>query len=547
MSKTKANKKNSVAAHVVGQGLGGAKAVYRNDAEYDAFVGKVSSDFCKITEVASQLFTVESDDLFDIYLSGIDEAVRKNHVCNDCRRFFKNFGGIVIVDPETGSLTSPVWNENSAIEEVKAAIAKVRKAVESRKVIGTFFYDKTALGNARSGAFSHFHAVLKTKHLWINRKLNCSQKSAEKLEDFKTLRSALGEIRVEVLRDAKRVLEAGALDRSEKFVNHVAWLIELKEKKLKGDLMANWVWLKSATAPDGWCHVKSSMIGTLIEDLSAKISFDSVKKRWSEKVDPLKYQRPQAMPKNGTIAAAEKLFEKLNLEASLERRFAKIEEIQHVWRPTVKIAPKKDGIFSDLKTNRSDKKHSPLEVDAGRMTWVKFVSKILPGSDKLEVFVDDHRNDFVALVTAVHPEAEPIFQWDLKESRNPVSWYRYSSGSLAKQWNLTQYSWINVKAISDLPDRWFGRESGNVGVVLVLEGAKDLQSSGSAIFPETLKSDLHEVRSVIEAHSSRSSLSGIEEASACGLGISQAMIGLVKIRSTDANGAMTICQIDRFD
>jgi len=40
------------------------------------------------------------------------------------------------------------------------------------------------------------------------------------------------------------------------------------------------------------------------------------------------------------------------------------------------------------------------------------------------------------LVTAKHPEAPPILQWDSPDKRNPVSLYVYVNGSATADWNL---------------------------------------------------------------------------------------------------------------
>lgn len=56
------------------------------------------------------------------------------------------------------------------------------------------------------------------------------------------------------------------------------------------------------------------MIGTLLDDIASGMSFDSVSRRFAEKMHPLQYQRPQAAPSAGNIAQAEKIVEKLEFK-----------------------------------------------------------------------------------------------------------------------------------------------------------------------------------------------------------------------------------------
>ena len=64
----------------------------------------------------------------------------------------------------------------------------------------------------------------------------------------------------------------------------------------RGPAADNLTWLAVATAPAGFCHVRSSMIGTLLEDVAAGMPFDAIKQRFDAKMHPLQYQRPTAMP-----------------------------------------------------------------------------------------------------------------------------------------------------------------------------------------------------------------------------------------------------------
>jgi hypothetical protein len=69
------------------------------------------------------------------------------------------------------------------------------------------------------------------------------------------------------------------------------------------------------------------MIGTLLEDIHVGLPFDDFKAKFAAKMHPLQYQRPQAAPKVGAIAQAEKLVEQLGIVRSLKRRFARLDDL----------------------------------------------------------------------------------------------------------------------------------------------------------------------------------------------------------------------------
>jgi hypothetical protein len=154
---------------------------------------------------------------------------------------------------------------------------------------------------------------------------------------------------------------------------------------------------------------------------------------------------------------------------------------------------------------------------------------------------------FTALITATHADAPPILQWDTEAQRNPVSWYMYVGGSHATRWGLRP-DWTPVTAVALQPSMWFGDkfEHQGKGAIFLLDGARDAHSQSLALFPEILKSDLHGVRSVIEAHSRIGRIAGVEESTACGLTFSD-KLQPVHVRVTHATGVAVEYKIDRWE
>ncbi|XYD09857.1 hypothetical protein R1A27_04725 [Methylobacterium sp. NMS12] len=81
--------------------------------------------------------------------------------------------------------------------------------------------------------------------------------------------------------------------------------------------------------------------------------------------------------------------------------------------------------------------------------------------------------------------------------------------------------------------------------LLVLRGARDQREPGLCLFPETLRSDLHGIRAVVEAYSRTRQIEGREASDANGLVVGRGD-GRHRIRVADATG--TACyRIDRWD
>lgn len=523
-----------------------------NEDEYEMFLGGIREYFnSTLANYGKALFTTDApEDLFDIFLSKLPVSVRQHYTCNACKKFVNLFGNIVTITPE--GKTIPVMWPNEVPELYQASVDAIKKAVAKAKVTGVFYAGGKAWGQPVTGEWHHmsvipngvsFNSLTKTPF----------QAMAEKREDYKTLISVLVEFPVEAIEQALLVLKTDSLYRSEKVLGVAEWLLgvhknrTVKNKRTRDNL----TWLAVATAPAGFCHVKSSMIGTLLEDIVSGLPFETISRRFADKMHPLQYQRPQSAPSAGNIAQAEKLISQLKASGSLERRFAQLDELQLIWRPTAtkeQLKPAGEGVFSHIKPKGSVTVKN-LNIPAITMTWKKFFETVLPTAEKIEFFVPRSRENYNALVTAVNADAPPILQWDTEEQRNPVSWYLYHNGSHPSDFNLTAGEWCNVTGVTFKPSMWYGdfKHQGE-GVVFILAGAVDKcwQNSGNALFPEALKSELHSIRKTIEAYSRSAVLQGVDEASACGIGLGKGGNYNLTFRVT-SNGQQISYKLDRWD
>jgi hypothetical protein len=514
------------------------------DEIYRSFLSDFEADVLGSAE-KSPLFRTDATGLWDAYLASFSDGERQSHNCSACRRFVERYGGLVRIS-ERGETTSVMWEKDAKRADYEPGFRAMRALVKRAKVTGVFLSKAPVLGHSLTGVWRHFSLKCPVGCAAEAGVLTPHQQMAAKKEDHANVLRALVEFPASAVDRALTLLKSDSLYRSEKVLGQAEWLHKLHVAwgATKGDRRTNVVWLAVATAPAGFCHPRSSMIGTLLQDIVAGLPFGEVSNKFRDKMQPDRYQRPQAAPSAGAIAHAERLVEQLGIAPSFERRFARLDEVQALWKPASEESAK-GGVFGHLKPKGSQKE-SQLVASAQAITWEKFSRTVLPEARGLQFHVPS-RGNFCALLTAVHPDAPPIHQWDSLEKRNPVSHYVYVGGSEASQWGLT-VGLCEVTAIALSPWQWFNATCEHQGkaAVFLLKGARDGRTGqGNALFPEMLRSDLHGVRAVIEAYSKTAEIGGREQASACGYHLGTR--GEVTVRVRNANGIQLDYRIDRWD
>lgn len=519
-----------------------------HDADYDAFLGRVNARFlANCADGAKPLFTTDAEDLWGAYLGAFaDPKERQYHNCHACRQFVERFGALATIG-DNGMVAPAIWNEDDAPDAYRPALAAMSKAVRRAKVTGVFLSSYAVWGTPETGVWHHLAVKPAPGMVFKRATQTAGQAMAEKREDFKTVMHALNEFTQPHLETALTLLRTDALYRSEKVLGQAEWLhgLHVARAAARGAGKANSVWRAIATAPAGFCHPRSSMIGTLLEDIAAGKDFGDVSRAFASKMRPLAYQRPQAAPTAGAIAAAEKVMQQLGAAGALARRFARVDEVQALWRP----APKKDeapagGVFGHLKPNGAEAPN--MSIPAQTMTWDKFQRTVLPSAERIE-FLAPSRGSYTALVTAVNADAPPILQWDRDDARNPVSWYFWHGGSLAAQFGLSGGRFYDVAAVALKPSMWNGwNEHQGAGVMFIIADARETRVAGAALFPEILKAEFRGIRSVLEAYSRGASIAGMREPHAAGVMLEKGQPWNAEVRVWSAGRSLDY-RLDRWD
>lgn len=493
---------------------------------YDRLEAGIRESFEKAVANKEPLFTTDANDLYDRFLWALPAEARQHYNCNACRRFVDTYGGLVTITPY-GELEPVMWK--FAVPEIfQASVGMIRARVSSARVTGVFITSERRLGVARTGIWSHMCVDVPKNIIHASRLDIAYQAACKKNEEFKMLLNAINKYSVSTAGIAVNLLRSDSLYRGETTLGVAEWFLEVVNTahRYNGRTRTNYLWLVSANAPSGFCHISSSMIGTLLDDIQEGYDFNTVKARFNEKMNPLKYQRHQVAPGRANVARATEIIAKLGMQNSLKRRFAQIHDVKLEWSPAVYPTHVfSGGVFSGVKTKDHWTKEAfdrKIEPETTTMTWEKFRRTVLPHAKKIELYIPSYKMNFAALITADHPYAPPIIVWDNEANRNPVNWYMYTGGSHASQWNLPSGKYVEVTGITMQPNLWQpGFEHHGQGVFFLLKNCKDTQNKASGLFPEILKGELREVRATIEAYSGQTKLEGYEQASACGLALQE--------------------------
>lgn len=522
-----------------------ATAPHDHDHDYSALLIGVRASFDAAARSGAALFLTDVDGLNELYLDSLPSE-RQVHNCHCCRRFIGTYGGLVAI-MDAGETIPVMWNPDVP-DFYRPAFAAMYARVKRARVTSVFLSKETTWGNPVTGDWSHISVVPPAALVYREGALTAGQAMAAAKENLRTVATALSAFTAPMLDQALRLFEGDTLARSEKFIGPVKWLRALQDRP-KGRLGENMLWRAVALAPEGYCHPKASVIGPLLDDIAAGLPFQEIKAKFDAKMAPLLYQRPQGAPSAGNIKAAEALAEKMGIAPALERRFARLDELRTIWTPDEPrdASAPAGGVFAHLKPKDAAGAVRPIDMPAITMTWDKFNRTILDGAEQMEILIPS-AGRFIALTTAVHAAAPPLLKWDRDDERNPVAWYVYPHGSPAQQWGLTPHAWAKVNAIVPFPNVWGSKPMPFIGdgVVLVIEGAIDTRTDcGNALFPETLREEMHAVRSTIEAYSKSAVLGGRAEASACGYDVRKSAADCsLRVR---VGSAWTAYRIDRWD
>lgn len=357
------------------------------------------------------LLKVDGEGLAELFLANMSDELRQEYNCNCCKSFLRRYGGVVEVD-DNGKVHSLLWTGEDVPEHFKKSVKALLEEVEKRIVNKVFLYSEAILGVVSCNGWSHLHIVNHKKHTGI---LTAGQKAAEIRENKKTLENALNTYSEKTLTNAAALLSSGTFRRSEKGTDRVDWLVDIKSKlkNKSAESINNLLFRYAATAPAGWCSVKNSVIGPLLDAVQDGKSVDTIKSIWEAQTSAETYMRTTTAPTENQVQLAEKQVEALGIAESLLRRGAETKDITEWFY--VQQLEKKTGIFSSVAVKT--KEEDTFVVPPTKMSYGKFMASVLPTAKKIFVKVTGKTRHLMQLTAPISSESKNILQWD-----NNISW-----------------------------------------------------------------------------------------------------------------------------
>lgn len=374
---------------------------------YTQFAQAVNDRFRQLS--VEELYTTDVD-LWDTYLNAYPDAEnpiikeRRLYDCNTCKQFIRRLGGVVgIKDDEI--LT--IWDNFSSLPEPFNMVccslyshikleAKITGVFRTRERQYGVQYNYDAKTNERH---DHFWAKIDAKH-------HCSDPEKQRGEmnsRFQVLKRGLRELRLHDFETVLDLIENNALYRGAEFKESVSGFMRLLVQQKPNDL---YVW---ENLMHKYSLFRNTVIGTLLVDLASGVELDQAVRSFESKVAPMNYKRPTAIITQRMVEDAVKKISDLGLHGALQRRYAKLTDVSVKNVLFVDNEVKlKDSVYSILETAI---KHTPPDVKhATTIPADEFIANVLPGTKKLDVFVENrHTGNFVSLTGSDDPAK--IFKW----------------------------------------------------------------------------------------------------------------------------------------
>jgi hypothetical protein len=471
--------------------------------------------------------SVSGDKVWETYLSGFEkdpifrDPSSSYHRCNTCKHFFRRYGNIVAINPDTLELIT-MFDSVDSSSEYKASFELLSKLLKSKPVDSKFAETLSYLNEApyekiKRGATSYALGLSINSKIWTKAEANLYgggvvqegetsvfhhfsvtipasfiDKSGNSIDQIKgesrskeqVFRSSLDMISLETLLLVKDLIDQDSILDGKSHLWKVDKMISLKKKfdKVSNELRSNWCWLNYDIDIFGF---KNELIGKLCLDIQDE-GLEKACLEFNKRVDPANYMKAKSPITKKQIEEAKNFVESNGYLDSFTRRVATIDDIKtddilhlgDMENTDVRVV----SIFDNVKPTRDSisSKFDLKNVNKIPETSIKdFMATVLPNCEEVELYLQNkEEGNLVTITTADKKDSKPIFKWS-----NNFSWtYK---GNLAGK-SLIKTAVKNAGGFVDAPFRFsiMWNESGSDIVDL---DAHAIESSGDEIYYASFK------------------------------------------------------------
>ena len=498
----------------------------------DYFLSAISGDMGETLK--RQLYIIEwgEDDPFDIMLSFIPEEYRHRYICHACKRFLNRYAMLCTIT-DNGLVKSALFPELNESDREKLGVfydysCKMKSIIESStsRVKRIFMkMNKVILGDASVNeelGYSHLHVDVK---YYFDR----ADLKTYEMADFQraALANNLRHYHVETLIKTKNLIEGNILFRGQKYAHAIDLYIKYKtaivnlnpldiSHRERSARQNNIIWKFFQVARDGIWNINNTVIGQFMdklengEDIGESIQF------YNNMIDPMYYQRPQNTKpiSSGSADRAFKIMNDLGIRpTSLDRRFAIWDEVKShaIWVSNKKkddepVIDNTKNPFTDLTVDHRKGKFASKTIVATKNITFDDLMKLLNDGKIISLSVEKQTNqgmqmylkDAYAITAPEFEDNDPIFYYDTPEFRNPYAWFTTSNGG---SWRMNSNSIIGILPLPNIWNPNITNKQGFTGYVFVVKDIYPTFDVSYCLFPELIRNEFREVRSVIEAYS----------------------------------------------
>lgn len=391
---------------------------------FHAFATLVHTRYSRMAKGELFEVSVTPDEIWAAYLAAFPEGTnpifRTNteHDCSCCRNFIKNLGRLVSISP-TGARSS-VWSDGDALPAPYNVVARVLSdLVLQSKIASVYRAAEPSYGAEQSReqrpdgtvhVWKHFHGKVFPKHYsatadTVRGRLNTAAQ---------LLKRGLEELRPADVAQVLDLVDAKALYRGEEHKSALAEFQRLQQAFLALGPGARddfaWANLHSPAA-----RFRNTVIGTLVQDLSADTPIEQAVRSFEAKVAPANYKRPTALITPRMIEDAMQTINGLGLQDSLRRRFANIADVSvnNVLWVDNSVRPQMRGGLEDLLLSAVKPSTKSAAAHAAEISIEEFMSDVLPTATSIDLLVQNkHAGNFVSLTAGEDENAARLFKWD---------------------------------------------------------------------------------------------------------------------------------------
>lgn len=397
---------------------------------FSMFAKEVSDQIACMGKDNLNLFLVDYDrsSIWETYLAAFPEGTnpiyktRREYDCNCCKSFIRQFGGVVSINKDTYEITT-IWDSAAKLEGYYGIVASaMSNYIKSLPIKGFWLSNERKIGTQQSKVLGDDNNVIIWNHFFsaVPSIAYTSDKDiGSKLSELNTNASVLKQSLEELTKDSGEIvsdlIKQNSLYRGSEFQTTIKTFLSCKGiyDGLSPEHKQNYVWL-TASIVKAAGRIRSTVIGTLLIDLSEGRDIESAVASFEAKVAPTNYKRTSAPITKRMIDDAKQKIQELDLEDSLYRRHATLNDIpvEHLLHKATNSA--KLSIMDELSANK------PTTIGIKKIEEISFsdfVEKVLPTVKSVEALVEPkHKNNFVSIIAPTYPSANNLLAWDNKFS-----------------------------------------------------------------------------------------------------------------------------------